>query len=158
MSPDSAPRKFVFETVFETDGKVIPAFRPKRAFTPEEVEAIRLQAYAEGEGSAMVRAQEAQAAALGQIAHDASGALSTLAAVAHEHRSGAALLALAAARKIAEAALTAFPQAPLTAALEALAREVEAVPRLIARVAPDQADGAQAALTQAAIRPKMSRS
>jgi flagellar assembly protein FliH len=141
-SPDSAPlQKFTFDTVFEDSGRVIAPFRPKKNFTADEVEAIRRECFAEGERSAVARAQEAQAMALQQIAAAAQGALGGLAM---------ARLALAAARKIADAALERFPEAPAAAALEALAREVEAVPRLMARCAPDQVEEIQAALEQAA--------
>ena len=148
--PPATPRKFVFDTVFEGDAVVSSVARPKRSYTPEEVERIRAESLAEGERSAAARAQQAQAEALLRVAQAAGGALNTLAAVAHDHRVGAARLALAAAGKIADAALAAFPQAPLTAAIEALAREVEAVPRLVVRVSPDQAQGAQEALAAAA--------
>jgi flagellar assembly protein FliH len=150
QQPSAPPRKFVFDTVFEGDNVVSSAPRPKRNYTADEVETIRAESWAEGERSAVAKAQQAQAEALLRIVQSAGGALTTLAAVAHEHRAGAARLALAAAGKIADAALTAFPQAPLNAAIDALAREVEAVPRLVARVSPDQAPGAQAALAEAA--------
>jgi flagellar assembly protein FliH len=146
----SAPRPFIFDTVFEDDGRVIAPVRPRKSFSAEEVEAIRAQCFAEGERSAAVRAQEAQAATLAEILRLAEGALGTLALVAHDHRVGAARLAMAAARKIADAALDAFPEAPVQAALTALAREIEAVPRLIARVQPSQVEAAQAALDRAA--------
>jgi flagellar assembly protein FliH len=143
-------QKFTFDTVFEDSGRVIAPLRPKKNFTAEEVEAIRRECFADGERSAVALAEEAQAAALQQIAAAAQGALGGLAMVAHEHRTGSARLALAAARKIADAALERFPEAPAAAALEALAREVEAVPRLMARCEPDQVDRIQAALEQAA--------
>lgn len=146
--PDNtaAARKFTFDTVFDGDRVIAAAPRPKRSYTAEEVEAIRADRFAEGERSAVARAQEAQAAGIRALA----SALSTLTAIAHDHRTGAARLALAAAGKIADAALTAFPQAPLTAAIDALAREIDAVPRLVARIADNQVEAAQAALTQAA--------
>ncbi len=147
---DTAVRKFSFDTVFEDNGRVIAPVRPKKSFTPEEVEAIRQECFAEGERSAVALAEQAQAMALQQIAAAAQGALGGLAMVAHEHRSGSARLAMAAARKIADAALDRFPEAPAAAALEALAREVEAVPRLVARCAPDQVEAIQAALDEAA--------
>ena len=141
-----APRKFTFETVFDGDTVIAAAPRPRRSYTAEEVEAIRAQCFAEGEQSTVAQAQAVQAEAMRHL----SEAMATLTAIAHDHRTGAARLALAAAGKIADAALAAFPQAPLTAALETLAREVEAVPRLVARIAPDQAEAAQASLTAAA--------
>jgi flagellar assembly protein FliH len=146
QTSDSIPRKFTFETVFDGDNVIVAAPRPKRSYAADEVDAIRAQCFADGERSAVARAQQVQADAARHLA----AAMSTLTAIAHEHRSGAARLALAAAGKIADAALTAFPQAPLTAALDALAREVEAVPKLVARVAPDHAHAAEAALTTAA--------
>jgi flagellar assembly protein FliH len=147
---ETAVRKFAFDTVFEDNGRVIAPARPKKSFTPEEVEQVRREAFAEGERSALAIAQAAQAQALQQIAAAAQGALGGLAMVAHEHRTGSARLALAAAGKIADAALQRFPEAPAAAALDALAREVEAVPRLVARCAPEQLDGVTQALEAAA--------
>ena len=150
MSQPPAPRKFGFDTVFQDNGRVIRPVQPKKAFTPEEVEAIRAKAFAEGERSAGAVAQQRQALALGQIAEAARSALGGLAAVAHEHRAVSARLALAAAGKIADAALRRFPGAPVAAALDALARELEAAPRLVVRAAPDQAEAVQAALGETA--------
>jgi flagellar assembly protein FliH len=147
MQPsDQTARKFTFDTVFDGDRVIAAAPRIKRSYSAEEVEAIRAECFAAGETSAVAKAQEDQAQTMRALA----GALSTLTAIAHEHRMGAARIALAAAGKIADAALTAFPQAPITAALDALAREIDAVPRLVARVADDQVQAAQSALTQAA--------
>lgn len=147
-SPATTHRKFSFDTVFDGSGEIASAPPParKKLYQPEEVEQIRSQAFAEGERSAVVRAEQEAAQALSQIAQAAQAALSALAAVAHEHRSHAAELALAAARKIAGAALERFPEAPAVAALEAMAREIEAEPRLIARVAPHLEERSQAAL------------
>ncbi|HEY3697416.1 MAG TPA: flagellar assembly protein FliH, partial [Phenylobacterium sp.] len=47
-------QKFGFDTEFDATGEVAYAApRPKRSFTPEEVEQIRQQAYAEGERVAL---------------------------------------------------------------------------------------------------------
>ena len=129
-------RRFNFDTVFDDAGVVVSqAPRPKRHFTAEEVEAARQQGFQEGEGSAMVRAAEAQAQSLAQIAALTHQALGALARVAHDHRIGSAELATACARAIADAALERFPTAPLEAALQVLAAEIEAAPRLIIRTA-----------------------
>jgi flagellar assembly protein FliH len=146
----AAAQKFIFDTVFQDDGQVIAPVRVKKTFTAQEVDEIRSQAFAEGQSSAIAQAQQSLAFAVSQVAAAAQGALGGLAMVAHEHRTGSARLALAAAGKIADAALIRFPQAPVAAALDQLAREVEAVPRLVARGAPDQLDAMQAALNDAA--------
>jgi len=151
MTEPTPHQKYAFDTVFDGDGDIASApVRPKRLFTAEETESIRVRAFIDGERSAVARAEEIAAAALAEIAAAAKGALSVLAAVAHEHRTGSADLALAAARKIAGAALDRFPEAPVQAALEGLAREVEAIPRLVIRCTPDLVERIQAALDQTA--------
>jgi flagellar assembly protein FliH len=145
-------RKFTFDTVFDGDGVVsYTAPRPKRAFSPDEVEHIRAQAFAEGERSAVVRAEEAAAASLADIARSTRTALGALAHVAHEHRTACAELALACARTIAGAALEQFPQAPAQAALASLAREIEAAPKLAVRTTPDMVERLQLALDETAL-------
>jgi len=147
----SAHEKFAFDTVFEATGEVISAApRPKRNYSAEEVEAIRKAAEAAGEARALAGVANRQAEALAAISRAVQQALPALAALAHEHRVGSAELALACARAIAAAALDEFPQAPVQAALEALAREIEAAPRLVVTAEADLAEGLQAALEQTA--------
>ena len=151
QAPQPEPRKFTFDTVFDGAGAITSQPAPyKRVYTAEEMERIRVQARAEGEAVAMASAQAQTAQALAQIAAAAHAALPTLAAAAHEHRVGSAGLALAAARKIADAACDRFPDAPLQEALAALAREVEASPRLVVFARPDRLDAVQAALKETA--------
>jgi flagellar assembly protein FliH len=137
--------------VFDGDA-VIVAPRPKRAFTPEEVEVIRRDAFASGERSAVAQAEAQAAAALNQVAAVSRDALTALTRIAHEHRTAAAELAVSAARKIAGAALDACPEAPAAAALTALARELESTPRLMVHLPAADAGRIEAALAQAAER------
>lgn len=146
----SPHQKFGFDTVFDNTGGAHAPPRPKRLFPADEVEVIRTQAFAEGERQALASMAALQAQALSQIAAAVGQALPRLAGVAHEHREGSAELALACARAIADAALDQFPHAPIQAALENLAREIEASPRLIVTVRSDLAEGAQAALEETA--------
>ena len=144
-------RRFAFETVFDDAGAV--AFEPpvkKRAFTAEDVEAARLEGFAEGERSAVARAEAAHATALREVAETVTAALGALAAVAHEHKAGCAELSLACARAIADAALDAFPDAPAEAALRGLIHEVEAAPRLTVRTSAADPARVQAALARVA--------
>lgn len=140
-------QKFSFDTVFDAQGDVaFAATRPKRLFPVEEVEQIRAAARAEGERAAMASIANQQAQALSQIAAACTQALPRLAEVAHEHRQGSAALALACARAIADAALDRFPEAPVHAALEALAREIDAQPRLVVSTDPELAEALSATL------------
>ena len=146
-----APFKFGFDTVFDNAGDVAFApVRAKRNYTAEEVETIRQEAFAAGERSTTAMAEVEAAHALSEIADASTRALTALAHVAHEHRTSSANLALAVGRKIADAALERFPDAPIDAALKELARELEASPRLMVRVAPHLVDRLQAVLEETA--------
>lgn len=146
-----AHEKFSFDTEFDAGGGVaFAAPRPKRLFPVEEVEQLRAAAYAEGERAALASIAAQQANALSQIAMACNQALPRLAEVAHEHRQGSAALALACARGIADSALEKFPQAPVLAALEALAREIDAQPRLVLSADPALAEGLQSILEETA--------
>ena len=143
------PRPFTFDTVFDGD-RVIAAPKPKRAFTPEEVEAVRAQAYAEGQRCAVAQGEAQAAQALREAAAAMRAAFVHLSDVAHGHRTESAALALACARKIADAALEQFPEQPALAALEALSRELDAQPRLLVRAASGDVERLRTALEQAA--------
>jgi flagellar assembly protein FliH len=148
---DIPHERFGFDTVFAASGDVAFASpRPKRAYTADEVEAIRKAAYDEGERTALASIAAHQANALAAIAQAVNQALPKLAEVAHSHRVGSAELALACARAIAAAALDKFPEAPVRDALESLAREIEAAPRLIVTADPQLAAGLQAVLEETA--------
>jgi flagellar assembly protein FliH len=147
-----APRKFAFDTVFDMEGQAYQPPRPKRQFTSEEVEAVRQAAFAEGQASAVARAEAAAAAAIQEVAALARASLGALAEVAHQHRTASAELALACARKIADAALDRAPEAPAAAALDALARELEACPKLVVHAGPQDQARLSAALDEAAAR------
>jgi flagellar assembly protein FliH len=148
-APAFASRRFTFDTVFDGEQTIAPV-RAKRSFTLEEVEAIRAETFAAGERSAVAEAERAAAAALGEVVALVRHGLSALTGVAHEHRAGSAELAMCAARKIADAALDAFPHAPVEAAVVALAREVDAVPRLVVRCAAADPARLEANLARAA--------
>ncbi|MFI4974448.1 MAG: flagellar assembly protein FliH [Caulobacterales bacterium] len=145
------PRKFNFDTEFGAGGAITGARAPyRRLYSAEEVAHLQAVARAEGEAAESERAEALSARALADMAEAVRAALPSLAAAAHEHRVGSAGLALAAARQIADAACDRFPEAPLQAALAALAREVESTPRLVLHAAPDLLERLQAALEETA--------
>lgn len=143
--------KFSFDTEFDAGGGVARSVpRPKRLFPADEVEQLRAAAYAEGERAAMGGIAAQQATALSQIAAAVGQALPRLAEVAHVHRQGSATLALACGKAIADAALEKFPHAPIQAALESLAREIDAQPRLVVSADPALVEGLQPVLEETA--------
>ncbi|HEY2710818.1 MAG TPA: flagellar assembly protein FliH [Caulobacteraceae bacterium] len=145
----SEARKFTFDNEFDGD-RPASASPYKRLYSADEVAAQVAKARAEGDADAMQRIEAQTARALADLAEAARAALPSLAAAAHQHRTGAAELALACGRQIADAAYERFPEAPLQAALAALAREVEATPRLTLRAPGALLERLQAALTETA--------
>jgi flagellar assembly protein FliH len=146
----SSHQKFAFDTVFDGGGGVHAPPKPKRVFTPEEVEAARAEGYAEGEKAAMATIEAAQAQALAHLANLLQQALPALTEMVQAHKVGAAELALACGKAIADAALERFPEAPMQAALENLAREIEAAPKVTFTVAPHLVVALTPVLEQAA--------
>ena len=143
--------RFSFDTVFDGEGDVVAAApRLKPYYTGGEVEQLRAQAYADGRAAAQDEHARAEARALEEIRANLAKAMGTLAQAAHGHRAGAAELALAAARKIADAALEQFPTAPAEAALQALLVEISGHPRLLVRAPEAVAEPLQAKLGEAA--------
>jgi flagellar assembly protein FliH len=145
----STPRPFTFDTVFDGDRVIAPP-KPKRAFTPEEVDAVRAQAFAEGQRSVAAQAEAQMAQALNDATRAIHAAFAHLSEIAHAHRTDSARLALACARKIADAALDHFPEQPALAALDALGRELDAQPRLLVRAAGCDVERLRSALEGAA--------
>ncbi|MDP3655521.1 MAG: flagellar assembly protein FlbE [Brevundimonas sp.] len=146
--PLSTP--FAFDTEFDALGVVVQAsaFRPaKRSYAPLEVEALIAQARLEGRTEALAESESLQAMALSVIGQALDAAIPALTQVARAHREQSAELALAAARVIAASALDRYPAAPLQAALESLAQEIDASPRLVVR-AGDLGDAARARIEQ----------
>ena len=130
--------------------RVISAPKPRRAFTPEELEAAHAEGFAQGARSVTALAEAQMAAALSDVAASLRSAFAYLVEIAHAHRADSARLALACGRKIADAALDAFPERPAAAALEALSRELDAQPRLLVRADGGDLERLRAALEQAA--------
>lgn len=147
----SQHRKFAFDTVFDGDGEVISSAPPVKTFyTAAELEKARAEAFAEGQQAALDRSREEELRQLAQIRQAIGQAMHSLAQVAQNHRAGAVELALATARKIADAALDQFPEAPAKAALEALLLEMQGHPRLLVRAPEAVAERMQAYLDRAA--------
>ena len=146
-------RPFIFDTEFDASGDVVrpSAWQPvKRSFAPAEVDALVAQARLEARQQALSEVAHLQAMALTNIAQSVATAMPLLRNAAQTHREQSADLSLAAARAIAGAALDRFPHAPLRAALEVLAQEIDASPRLVVR-ASGLDDERRAAIEQACV-------
>ncbi|MNK16529.1 flagellar assembly protein H [compost metagenome] len=134
----STARPFIFDTEFDAAGDVVrpSTWQPtKRSFAPAEVEALVAQARLEARQQALAEVEALRADALSALAQTVSHAASALSTVAEAHRRHSAELSVAAARSLASAAFDRFPRRPLEAAIEQLAQEIDASPRLLVRAA-----------------------
>lgn len=131
-------RKYAFETEFTPDGEIMRE-APKR-ITPEEVQAADSEGYERGKQDATAQAERRTAAALEAIADATSAVLTRLDAESHAMRVEAAQVALAAAQRIAGAALDAFGIERAAHAVEAAMDSLRHQPRLVVKLPPDLAE------------------
>ena len=131
-------RKFAFDTEFTPDGAIVNAAPTKLG--PADVELERAAAYKTGANDATAQAERESAAALQALADAASAVLTRLDAESRAMREEAARVALAAARKIAGAALDAFGEERAAGAIEAAMDTLRHQPRLVVRLAPEAAE------------------
>jgi len=134
--------KFTFDTVFAGKSDMIsePARARKRSMlTQVEIEALRSEARAEGVKDGEVRALEAIAAGADEVAAAIREALARTADEIEGIRATAAEIAFAAARKLARAALAAFPAEEVEQCLRDAIHQAIGEPRIVLKVAPDVA-------------------
>ena len=132
------PQKFGFDTHFDDHGRIIsapPAARPRRTYSAIEVDAIRAEAFAQGQSAQRQSDEGVAAQALATIAATCQQALPSLDRIVATYRERCADLAIAVGEALASEALGRFPRAPLEAALEALSDEITGAARIIVRVA-----------------------
>jgi flagellar assembly protein FliH len=131
-------RKHAFTTEFAPNGAILRAAPPP--LTPEQTDAKCAAAYEQGKADAFAEAERRAAAALENLGAAASMLLNKLESESRAMRTEAAQVALAAARKIAGAALDAFGAERAALALEAAMDALRHQPRLLIKLAPDTAE------------------
>jgi flagellar assembly protein FliH len=127
--------RFTFDTEFSgSEDRPAPAARArqKQTMTVEELESLLAAARSEGENSAQARLDRTIAA----LTISLRAMLDTSHAEIEALRDDAARLALAMAKKIAPAALTALPTGDVEAALRQAMHQAFAEPRITLRAAP----------------------
>ncbi len=128
-------RKYAFDTEFTPDGGIVTE-APKK-FEASEVEVERKAAYKQGADDALAAAERQTAAALQSLADKLTTLITKLESESRAMRDEAAGVALAAARKIAGAALDAYGEERAIAAIEAVLDTLRHNPRLIVKLAPE---------------------
>jgi len=129
-------QKYQFDVEFDSSGQILRSPTEINAFSHDEVEQIKAQAFEEGRESETARAANIASDALTQIAqttHALTDALNTQALL---NKKAAFDLALTAAKKIAGSALSAFPTAEIEATVEECLAELSDDSQLVVAV-PD---------------------
>ena len=137
MSPS---HKFTFDTEFRGPSDVVSdaaRARQKKTLTTEEIETMRASAEAQGTQAASVRATENLDRTTAALVVALRAALDSSHAEIEAVRAEAALLAIAAAKRIAPAALAALPAGDVENALREAMHQAIGEPRITLRAAPD---------------------
>ena len=131
--------KFTFDTEFRGASDVVSdaaRSRQKQTLTVEEIETMRAAAEAKGAADATVRANESIERTAAALIVSLRAALDNSHAEIEALRAEAAALALAAAKKIAPAALAALPAGDVENALREAMHQAIGEPRITLRAAP----------------------
>jgi flagellar assembly protein FliH len=131
--------KFTFDTEFLAGGeRPSPEAerRRKKTLTVEEIETMQAAAQAQGESSAAVRSAEATERAIAALDVCVRATFDQAKAEIEHVRAEAAEIALAAACRLAPAAIAALPGADVEAALREAMHQAIGEPRLVLRAAP----------------------
>jgi flagellar assembly protein FliH len=130
--------KFTFDTSFE-HGAVDTSrsdARQRKNYSADEIEQIRREAREEGRRDSDVRATQAVAASIGQVAAAVLAAIQAMDGEIEAIRAEAASLAVVASKKLAGAALAAAPEAEIAQALQIALHQAIGEPRVVVKTSP----------------------
>jgi flagellar assembly protein FliH len=129
--------KFTFDTHFDSGSEEPRAeSRSRKSYSADEIEAMRSQAHQEGQSAGDIRATEAMSVSIAQVAAAVLAAIEAMDEEIEAIRAEAASLALAAAKRLASAALAASPEAEVAEALQVALRHAVGEPRVVVKTAP----------------------
>jgi flagellar assembly protein FliH len=130
--------KFTFDTHFDDENprNKKSEVRSRKSFSAEEVEAMKSVAREEGRTDGDVRASHAIAASIGQVAAAVLAAIQAMDGEIECIRAEAAGLAIAAAKKLAGAALAAAPEVEIEEALRVALHQAIGEPRVVVTTSP----------------------
>jgi len=135
----NAANKFTFDTEFKGQSDVVSdaaRARQKKTLTADEIEALQAESEARGTQAAQVKAAESLERTVAALIMSLRTALDQSRGQIEALRAEAALLALAAAKKIAPAALAALPAGDVENALREAMHQAIGEPRITLRAAP----------------------
>ena len=146
--------KFTFDTHFDgsTPGETKNDARSRKTYSADEIELMKREASEEGRRDGNVRATQAVAASMGQVAAAVLAAIEAMDEEIETIRTEAAMLAVAAAKKLARAALAAVPEPEITEALRAALHQAIGEPRIVVKTAPHLAQAIEQRAAEIAVQ------
>jgi flagellar assembly protein FliH len=134
------PKKFNFDTEFRREGDLVSnaaRLRQRKVLSQEELDAMFARARAEGMKAGQVRAAEATAAAVAQLADTVQDSMKVAQSQIEALREEAAQLALIVARKLAHVAVENMPEGEVMEALHEAIHQAITEPRIVLKAAPN---------------------
>jgi flagellar assembly protein FliH len=130
--------KFTFDTHFDGDNprNKKAEVRSRKSYSAEEIDAMKSEAREEGRTDGDVRASHAIAASIGQVAAAVLAAIQAMDGEIECIRAEAAGLAIAAAKKLARAALATAPEVEIEEALRVALHQAIGEPRVVVTTSP----------------------
>src|SRR5260221_9416032 len=146
QTPKARAIKYTFDTVFGDTAPAAPPTGPRArsSYSADEVERIRGETFAAGKADAEVVASALKAGAITNVGAGLTSLLQQMDAMETRLRGESVELALAVARKLAEASLNAFPMKEIEEVVTDCLHKLHREPRLVVRVPAQMNDGLQA--------------
>jgi flagellar assembly protein FliH len=146
-------RKFTFDTVFSAGSDIASdaaRARQKKILTQGEIDRLKSDAHIEGTKAAEVRALEAIAVAAKEAIAALRHALTSSSQEIEAVRAQSVDVALAAARKLARAAIATAPTEEIEAALREAMHQAVGEPRIVLRASPGLAEALNGRISEIA--------
>jgi flagellar assembly protein FliH len=130
--------KFTFDTHFDGAGPRTPKndARSRKSYSGEEIESMKCAAREEGLRDGDIRATQAVAASIGQVAAAVHAAIAAMDEEIEIIRAEAAALAVAAAKRLARAALAAAPESEIEDTLRLALHQAIGEHRIVVKTSP----------------------
>jgi flagellar assembly protein FliH len=135
--------KYTFDIEFRPEGDLISnaaRARQKKAYTTEEIDTLSSKAREQGMKSGQVRAAEQQTQEVSKLAMALRDVVTRSSRATDDVREEAALIALAAARKLAGFAIDALPSADVEEVLRHALHQALGEPRVVLHTSPKVAE------------------
>jgi len=139
----TASAKYTFDVEFRPEGDLVSnaaRARQKKAYTTDEIDQLSARAREQGMKAGQVRAAEMQAQEVAKLVDALKAVVARTTRASDEVREEASLIALAAARKLAGAAVEALPIVDVEEVLRHALHQALGEPRVVLHTSPKVAE------------------